>query len=49
VERVEGYVKTLEKSTSPVLSFREVFEYGTESYKGSWKRLEAVLKVLSFV
>jgi hypothetical protein len=49
VERAEGYVKTLEKATFPVLSLREVVEHSTDNYLASGKRLKVILKVLSFV
>jgi hypothetical protein len=49
LEQAKGYVKVLEKLTSPVFSLREVFEHGTESYSASRERLKVVLEVLSFV
>ena len=49
VEQEEGYVKAMEKSTSRVLSWREVFELCSQNDYAGRKRLNVVLKVLSFV
>jgi hypothetical protein len=49
LEQAEGYRNTLEKSTSQVLSWREVFEHGAQNDEAGGKRLNVVLKVLSFV
>jgi len=39
----QGYVIALEKSTSPVLTLREVYERLTESYRASVERLTPVV------
>jgi len=47
LEQAEGYVKALEKSTSPPSTMREVFEHCAENYSPRDERLKVVLKVLS--
>jgi len=42
----EEYVNAPEKSTSRILSWREIFEHGTESYSVRGERLKVVFKVL---
>jgi hypothetical protein len=49
VEQEEGYVKAMGKSTSRVLSWREVLELCSQNDYACRKRLNVVLKVLSFV
>ena len=49
LEQAEGYVKTPEKSSSPLSTMREVFEHGGPNDQAGGKRLNVVLKVLSFL
>lgn len=49
LEHMEGYVKDLEKSTSPLSTLREVFEHGPQNDEAGRKRMKVVLKVLSIV
>jgi len=48
LEQAKGYVKVLEKSTSPFSTMREVFEHCAQSDLRGGKRLKVVLKVPSF-
>jgi len=49
LELVEGYVKALEKSTSPLSTMREVFEHGAPGDKADGKRQKFDLTDMSFV
>ena len=49
LEQAEGYVKTLEKSTSRFLRWGEVFEICKRNDQAGYKSLKVILKVLSTV
>ena len=49
LEHVEGCVKASEKSISLVLTLSEIFEHCLKNNYAGGKRLNVVLKVLSFV
>ena len=49
LEQAEGYVKAVEKSTSPLSTMREFFEHCAQNDQTCGKKLNVVLKVLSFV
>jgi hypothetical protein len=47
VEQAAGYVKDPEKSTSPLSTMKEVFEYGAQNVSISGKKLKVTVKVPS--
>jgi hypothetical protein len=49
LEQAEGYVNALEKSTSSVSSWREVFEHDAPNAEASGERLKVVLQDLTIV
>jgi hypothetical protein len=47
MEQAEGYVKEPEKSTSPLSTMKEVFEYGAQNGSISGKKRKGTVKVPS--